>query len=551
MRPKLIAIFLLIVLAPLILLVWIGVRGVRHEQEVVQQRFQQLLMSKLDDARSRVQELVGMRERELLRATESLGLGTADLRRLVRHTPIASQAFLLDPAGKRLHPPPGGPLSSAEREFLLRAQQVWRDQHLFYQTSETAGPAPLQQRAAPQAPPAQSLKTAQAKPQPAHAASEPLRHRGWYAWYWGQGVNLLFWRRLDSGHVLGVELNRSRLMADIVARLPESAPDDPKLPRGRIRLLDSKGDVICQWGAYSPAEADTAKAALQLDHPLQAWRLAYFVADAGLDEAFGRQAMVSMVTGLGALGIALVVLAGYFYRESARELRDAAQRVTFVNQVSHELKTPLTNVRMYGELLQEHLADEHGKAAHYAQVVCSESQRLSRLIGNILTFARKQRQTLTLRPASGCVDDTIRDCLEHFRPALEAKGIEVTFSPDAPARVEFDADALEQILGNLVNNVEKYAADGGVMEVASSQDRDRTVVSVTDRGPGIPAGQRDSVFEPFHRLSDKLTEGVSGTGIGLSIARDLARLHGGDVRLMPSDAGASFEVTLRAPVEGA
>ena len=124
---------------------------------------------------------------------------------------------------------------------------------------------------------------------------------------------------------------------------------------------------------------------------------------------------------------------------------------------------------------------------------------------------------------------------------------EVELDGQAKARVELDADALEQIVGNLLGNVEKYAADGGRVRVATVQQGETTTITVSDRGPGVPEGRREAVFEPFRRLSDKLTDGVAGTGIGLAIARDLARMHGGDVRCVPASRGACFQVELHTP----
>jgi signal transduction histidine kinase len=228
-------------------------------------------------------------------------------------------------------------------------------------------------------------------------------------------------------------------------------------------------------------------------------------------------------------------------------MRDAAQRVSFVNQVSHELKTPLTNIRLYAELLEQNLPDE-GESARQLGVIVSESQRLSRLIGNVLTFARSQNDKLALHPSRGSVDACIRFVLDHFEAVLEARGVRSAFDGHAGADVEFDRDAVEQILGNLFSNVEKYAASGGVLEIASRQDGDWTTVAVRDRGPGVPKGQEERIFKPFHRLSNRLSDGVTGTGIGLAIARDLARKHGGDLTVTPSNSGACFVVKLRTPL---
>jgi signal transduction histidine kinase len=183
----------------------------------------------------------------------------------------------------------------------------------------------------------------------------------------------------------------------------------------------------------------------------------------------------------------------------------------------------------------------------HLNVIVSESQRLSRLIGNVLTFARKQNDKLTLHPAAGNVDQCIQFVLDHFRAALESKRVHIVFNAAANTAVEFDRDALEQILGNLFSNVEKYAAGGGLMEVTSRQSGSSTSIVVSDHGPGIPKGQEEKIFDPFHRLSNKLSDGVTGTGIGLSIARDLARKHGGDLKAVASEAGARFELQLQTP----
>src|SRR5262249_42441105 len=138
-------------------------------------------------------------------------------------------------------------------------------------------------------------------------------------------------------------------------------------------------------------------------------------------------------------------------------LRLAAQRVSFVNQVSHELKTPLTNIRLYAEMLEDHVALDDEPGRHRLRGVVDESQRLGRLNTNILALARKDNGRLSVHPAPGSVDDVVRDVLAQFRPALEARGVHTEMGAGAPARVRVDADALSQMLGNLLSNVEKYA----------------------------------------------------------------------------------------------
>jgi signal transduction histidine kinase len=526
----LIAILAILVLTPLALLAWIAARTVADEREMVGRRIRAVHDDRLLESSARIAELIARRERELQRECESLALDADSLRLWLRRSPFAGQVFVLGPDGKRQHPPPEGPLSDPEREFLGRAEPVWRDKDRFFREAETSSRAQESRGPSPTGP-------------SRRAAS------GWYVWYWGSDIELVYWQRLDTGHVIGVELNRGRLVSDVVASLPSEDAISPDLRKDRIRLVDSKGEVLCQWGSYQPAEVEAPAAVLQPGQPLGAWRLQYFAAGDPLAGALSRRVLLQVFLGLLSLGAVLVALAVYFYRESCREFREAGRRVTFVNQVSHELKTPLTNIRMYGELLQASLRDEEGKSREHADIIVSESQRLSRLIGNILTFGSKGRGALRLHRKPGVVDEVILAVIERFRPSLSSRGVEVSFSGGAPRRVSLDPDALEQILDNLLSNVEKYAPGSEVVEIASRQNGTAASIVVADRGPGIPAKFKEDVFQPFRRLSDRLTDGVSGTGLGLSIARDLARLHGGDVRLLASEKGARFEVTLEAPGE--
>jgi len=136
-----------------------------------------------------------------------------------------------------------------------------------------------------------------------------------------------------------------------------------------------------------------------------------------------------------------------------------------------------------------------------------------------------------------------------FEPALAARGIEVRFALGAPPPARASADAVDQIVANLLSNVERYAAGGGEVVVSTRAADGRVVVSVADRGPGIPARERDAIFEPFHRAADSLT-GASGTGIGLAIARELARAAGGELALADADHGACFELSLPIATDG-
>jgi len=375
---------------------------------------------------------------------------------------------------------------------------------------------------------------------------------GWFVWYWGRGLNLIYWQRLASGRIVCVALERSRWMSDLVNELPESIanPTDRELLSNKkdvrtTRIVNSNGATVYQWGD-NPTDDLVLAADITVSQPLNSWRLQMAV-DPSI---FKSQTTVgaNIVLGIVASSIALIAVAWIFIREYNKELTEAGRRVSFVNQVSHELRTPLTNIRMYAELLGLDLQRVNGidseKAQKRLSVVESESERLSRLIGNVLTFAGNQKHKLKLHETTGVVDDCIESVLSSFAPNLEKINLEIKTDFSASKEVRFDSDVLEQIVGNLISNVEKYASDGEHVCVSTRYDNGVSEIVVQDDGFGVKPADRNKIFEPFWRVSNDLKH-ASGTGIGLSISRELARLHGGDLRLNPTEIGACFVVTLR------
>jgi signal transduction histidine kinase len=335
-----------------------------------------------------------------------------------------------------------------------------------------------------------------------------------------------------------------QVLAAIVNRLPATGAADDNLGNARIQLRDSRGSVIYQWGVYAPAAQQQALVIRPLSHPLSSWQLAYYAPELAASRGQLRWLTLAVLLAVAAV---LAALAYYLYREHTREVRNAQQRVNFVNQVSHELKTPLTNIRMYAELLDDQLPDaDDDKSRRYLDVIVSESQRLSRLITNVLNFAGLQKQRLQLHKRRGSVDDVINTALVAFRPLLHGKGVTIHFDAAAPAPVWLDSDVLEQILNNLLSNVEKYAAASARLDISSWLQGDYAYIRLRDYGPGIAKREREKIFRPFYRISSQLADGITGTGIGLTITRELARLHGGELQLLPDKPapGACFQVSL-------
>ncbi len=235
------------------------------------------------------------------------------------------------------------------------------------------------------------------------------------------------------------------------------------------------------------------------------------------------------------------------FRQQKHALRLAAERVSFVNRVSHELGTPLTNLALNLDLATDSLDHRPVEARRRLGLVAEEIERLSRLVANVLTFSQRERDTLQLKPVRCLPTEIIRQTLENFRPALERRGIQIDTNFSADAALMLDPDALSQITGNLLSNVEKYAAAGKWLGLDCSISENFLTLDVRDRGEGIPAAARHRIFAPFERVLQTTNEGASGTGLGLSIGRDLARRMGGELELLESEIGATFR--LRIPTQ--
>jgi signal transduction histidine kinase len=233
--------------------------------------------------------------------------------------------------------------------------------------------------------------------------------------------------------------------------------------------------------------------------------------------------------------------------QQRRAIRLAEERVSFVNRVSHELGTPLTNILLNLDLASRSMDIRPSESRRRLGLVHEEVQRLGRLVSNVLTFSRGERKTLELRIAPCVPDEVVEGVLEQFMPSLDRRKVSVDWQRGAAVNTRLDPDALAQITGNLISNVEKYASNGGWLGIETKMEQDRLRLRVSDHGPGIPTAQRERIFEAFERVHRGVSEGSSGTGLGLAIARDLARRMGGDLVLVASAQGAAFELDLPAP----
>jgi signal transduction histidine kinase len=251
--------------------------------------------------------------------------------------------------------------------------------------------------------------------------------------------------------------------------------------------------------------------------------------------------------------LAIVFVGGFFtlYRLGLSQINLARQQQDFVSAVNHELKTPLTSIRMYGEMLKEGWADEEKRQSYY-EFIHDESERLTRLISNVLQLAKITRNEpqFDLKPTP--VGGLLSNIESKIASQVERAGFDLTFNRDQAAdqaTIRIDEDCFAQIIINLVDNAIKFSkdADRKAIEISSLLTSDSQVVfAVRDFGPGIPKDQMKKIFKLFYRSESELTRETVGTGIGLAIVHQLTLAMHGKVDVINQQPGAQFAVSFSA-----
>jgi signal transduction histidine kinase len=238
------------------------------------------------------------------------------------------------------------------------------------------------------------------------------------------------------------------------------------------------------------------------------------------------------------------------WRDVKREVEAVRLRSQFVSSVTHELKTPLTSIRMFAETLR--LGRHSGPEAQeeYLDTVVHETERLSRLINNVLDFARIDRGEKTYQMAPADVGAAVREAARAVAYPLAQGGYTLTTDiPEDLPQIEADSDALTQAVLNLLSNAIKFSGDGSRIDLRVSREGGDVVIQVEDQGRGIAPQDRELVFEDFYRSADAEREGIPGTGLGLPLVAHVAEAHGGRVEV-DSELGRGSTFTVRIPRDG-
>jgi two-component system phosphate regulon sensor histidine kinase PhoR len=336
----------------------------------------------------------------------------------------------------------------------------------------------------------------------------------------------------------------AKLDLPLIARewIPEEA--EALASKHRVVVLDEVARSV--YGAPQPPTPFLYEASF--GKTLYAWRVQIIPNDA---DELRAQAETEHLLGVLLIPVSIVIIAvglGVVWLTLRAERRASDLKSDFIANVSHELKTPLSLIRMFGELIATGKHKGEGSAREYAGIITRESERLSHLIDNVLDFARLERGKASYNFAEGHLEEVVERALDVCRYRLEKERMRLRaeINPGLPA-VRMDEDAMALVLLNLVDNAVKYAGDGGEVAVKLERAPGGVALSVRDRGAGIAIEEQGRIFERFYRATTARVRNVRGSGIGLSLVKHIAEAHGGHVSVESEPGrGATFTVHIPA-----
>ncbi len=250
--------------------------------------------------------------------------------------------------------------------------------------------------------------------------------------------------------------------------------------------------------------------------------------------------------------IGAVTLLGFLaiYKSMRVIVELAERRAGFVSSVTHELKTPLTNIKMYSEMLEQGIAKDRQREQEYFQVMNSESSRLARLIDNVLEFSKLERKQRPLNMVTGTLEEVLAETRSIMQEKLKQEEFELVVENKAAQPFGYDREVMVQILINLLDNSVKFSREAAnkriLLQVAP--EGKYMHISVSDSGPGIDPAALNKVFDDFYREDNSLARKTKGTGIGLALVKKFVLAMGGKVKAA-NNRGTGCTITVSLPLE--
>lgn len=360
-------------------------------------------------------------------------------------------------------------------------------------------------------------------------------------------------RRASNGDLYYVVV---RLKLDFIGKLWTDSELGPARKNRRVAILDESNNLVAGVRPSGPEARSGGRLFYEgpLGKALYRWRVQMVPQNAEEFQAqrertkWVRRVLIGASAVIIVVGLVLVWLAVLAERRASRMKSD------FIANVSHELKTPLSLIRMFGEMVATGRHKGEEAAREYGGIITRESERLSHLIDNVLDFARLERGKASYHFAEGNLADVVERALDVCRYRLERDKMKLLVDIDRglPA-VRMDENEMTLVVLNLVDNAIKHAAEGGKVEVSVRRAPGFVALAVRDYGPGIALVEQTRIFERFYRSHSTRERNVRGSGIGLALVKHIAEAHGGRVTVESpvrgsAGAGCRFSVFIPAPV---
>lgn len=477
-------------------IVWLGFRAIEHEALLRVYQSQTLAQTRTAQAGDFVMNLLQQKAARLDAVMGFLQFDEDSVRLLLEKDDDIDDVFVLR-KNALSYPDERKLLAQKEKNWIQTITPLIHDPSLLYSHSE---------------------KTEQEIPR-----------SGWFVVNETQEPILIYWSH-ENDRFIGFHVSYIKLLSDVINEAGFDFADDTLIIKENGRILyQSHSSEVSTWKQPPPHS-------MSLPYPLNTWGVEYYgqKADTLAVYLWGGVFLLALLMTLGLIVFRL-------YREYTQTARLARQQVNFVSQVSHELKTPLTNITLYAELLKEELGELDEDGARRVDVIIGESHRLSRLIQNILTFSHAPK----IHIQAVDIGRLMAQIVQTFTPSFQARGMVLSLQMSESVTISSDVDKLTQILSNFLSNAEKYAASGQRVDLIVESSLDYLNIHVRDYGPGIPEKEVKKIFQPFYRIRSAITEGVAGTGIGLTIARQLAESLSAEIVLAHPSPGIQFTLRLK------
>ena len=352
----------------------------------------------------------------------------------------------------------------------------------------------------------------------------------------------------EQSRFAGVLLSEVFVRRGLIARtIGETAPSHVSDPTASsamaVTISDDNQRVLYSNGAAQ----DGYLLKSNFDPPFSSWKAEVGLKNTNLDNL----ARNSFLHSAGATVLVLVFLLGGIaltIRATDREARLAQAKSNFVANVSHELKTPLSLLSLFSEILELGRVKNEEKKIEYYRIIRHESLRLNKMIDNILDFSKIEAGRKTYNFADGNMAEVIENVLSSYRYQIFNSGFDVqtNLKPDLPP-VSIDRDAMAQAISNLLDNAIKYSGEVKQLSITTETVQSDLSIEIADHGVGIPRAEQAKIFEKFYRVGNGLVHDVKGSGLGLSLVKHIIEAHRGTISV-ESDVGKGTRFTILLPL---